>query len=153
MTIIRRGNSLFLRKRVPTRYRRIETRTIVHLSLHTDTGAIAAQKAPRVWSEMIEAWEAKLKGDTGGAEARFAAARELAHIRGVRYLSADAVARLPIEDVLDRTEAVMRASKRGKIDHPPVSGKLSAALLFLYFSGGRDRTMTWDIHRNARRLC
>jgi transposase len=36
---------------------------------------------------------------------------------------------------------------------PPVSGKLSAALLFLYFSGGRDRTMTWDIHRNARRLC
>jgi hypothetical protein len=36
---------------------------------------------------------------------------------------------------------------------PPVSGKLSAAPFFLYFSGGRDRTMTWDIHRNARRLC
>ena len=36
---------------------------------------------------------------------------------------------------------------------PPVSGKLSAALLFLYFSGGRDRTMTWDIHWNARRQC
>ena len=36
---------------------------------------------------------------------------------------------------------------------PPVSGKLSAALLFLYFSGGRDRTMTWDIHRNEKRLC
>src|SRR5690554_3330195 len=33
---------------------------------------------------------------------------------------------------------------------PPVSGKLSAALLFLYFTGGRDRMMTWDIHRNAR---
>ena len=36
---------------------------------------------------------------------------------------------------------------------PPVSGKLSAALLFLYFSGGRDRTITWDIHRNANLLC
>ena len=24
---------------------------------------------------------------------------------------------------------------------------------FLYFSGGRDRTMTWDIHRNAGQLC
>ncbi|WP_143520815.1 IS110 family transposase [Puniceibacterium antarcticum] len=35
----------------------------------------------------------------------------------------------------------------------PQSGKLSAALLFLYFSGGRDRTMTWDIHRNEKRLC
>jgi hypothetical protein len=35
---------------------------------------------------------------------------------------------------------------------PPVSGMLSAALLFLYFSGGRDRTMTWDIHRNEKPL-
>jgi hypothetical protein len=39
------------------------------------------------------------------------------------------------------------------VGEPPVSGKLSAALLFLYFSGGRDRTMIWDIHRNERQLC
>ena len=39
------------------------------------------------------------------------------------------------------------------LEDPPVSGKLSAALLFLYFSGGRDRTMIWDIHWNARRQC
>ena len=37
--------------------------------------------------------------------------------------------------------------------YPPVSGKLSAALLFLYLSGGRDRMMVWDIHRNAKLLC
>ena len=36
---------------------------------------------------------------------------------------------------------------------PLMSGKLSAALLFLYFSGGRDRTMTWHIHRNENQLC
>jgi len=24
---------------------------------------------------------------------------------------------------------------------------------FLYFSGGRDRTMTWDIHQNENWLC
>jgi hypothetical protein len=36
---------------------------------------------------------------------------------------------------------------------PPMSGKLSAALLFLYFIGGRDRMMIWDIHRNEKRLC
>jgi len=34
---------------------------------------------------------------------------------------------------------------------PPLSGKLSAALFFLYLSGGRDRTMTWDIHRVTSR--
>jgi hypothetical protein len=43
--------------------------------------------------------------------------------------------------------------KSGKRNRPPVSGKLSAALLFLYLSGGRDRTMTWDIHQNENRLC
>ena len=37
--------------------------------------------------------------------------------------------------------------------YPPMSGKLSAALLFLYFIGGRDRMMIWDIHRNEKRLC
>ena len=40
-----------------------------------------------------------------------------------------------------------------EVGSPPMSGKLSAALHFLYFLGGWDRTMTWDIHRNARRLC
>ncbi len=39
------------------------------------------------------------------------------------------------------------------LGRPPVPGKLSAALLLLYFSGGRDRTMTWDIHRTVRLRC
>jgi hypothetical protein len=38
-------------------------------------------------------------------------------------------------------------------DGPPVSGMLSAALLFLYFLGGRDRAKTWDIHRNENQRC
>ena len=40
-----------------------------------------------------------------------------------------------------------------RLGFPPVSWKLSAALLFLYLSGGRDRTMVWDIHRNVKLLC
>jgi len=36
---------------------------------------------------------------------------------------------------------------------PPVSGKLSAALLLLYFSGGRDTMKTRDIHRKVRLRC
>ena len=50
-------------------------------------------------------------------------------------------------------EEVIEAGKSYMTHDPPVSGKLSAALLFLYFSGGRDRTMIWDTHQNARRLC
>ncbi len=42
-----------------------------------------------------------------------------------------------------------------QLDHPrpPVSALLSAVLLFLYVSAGRDRTMIWDIHWNEDRLC
>jgi hypothetical protein len=35
---------------------------------------------------------------------------------------------------------------------PPVSWKLSAVLLFLYFLRVRDRAMIWDIHWNEGRL-
>lgn len=82
---------------------------------------------------------------------------------------------LPLPDGSSDDMAVMRGSFRGRRGStlivegvaqataagmnpqlgqwPPVSGELSAALLFLYFSGGRDRTMIWDIHRNARLPC
>lgn len=116
MKFVRRGKSLFLRKCAPVRYVRIGTRGIVHISLHTDTEAIAAQKALRVWSEMIDAWEAKLKGEHGTATNLFAAARDLAHLRGHRYLPASAVAHLPLSEILDRTEAAMRSGKPGQPD-------------------------------------
>ena len=66
-------------------------------------------------------------------------------------------ARKLIEQAINVELATLMAAFSGeKLEDgraPPVSGMLSAALLFLYFSGGRDRMMIWDIHRNARRLC
>ena len=38
-------------------------------------------------------------------------------------------------------------------DVPPCVREVVRCSTFLYFSGGRDRTMTWDIHRNARLRC
>ena len=66
--------------------------------------------------------------------------------------------RRPTLDEIDRLLAYFMEThtrdKRSLPMHiPPVSGMLSAALLFLYFSGGRDRMMIWDIHRNENRLC
>ena len=55
---------------------------------------------------MIEAWEARLAGDVSDAEQRFAAARDLAAVRGFRYLRASQVADLPHDDLLQRIEAV-----------------------------------------------
>jgi hypothetical protein len=81
-----RGKSFQLYKRVPKRYASIESRTFVWLSLHTDSKSLAEGKATGAWSQFIEAWEARLAGDQVDAVKRFDAARELAAVRGFRYL-------------------------------------------------------------------
>lgn len=113
--IIRRGDHWYIRRRVPTRYASIEPRTIVHLSLFTDSREIAEGKAGQVWAETIEAWEAKLEGRDAASTERMASARNLAQRRGYRYLSAPDVARLPIEELMGRIEAVVDG--RGRVDH------------------------------------
>ncbi|TJZ85850.1 integrase [Paracoccus hibiscisoli] len=111
-TIILRENTWHIRKRVPVRYSAVEPRTIVHISLHTDSRALAQSKAGDVWREMLEAWEAKLVGQDKAAEDRMAAARNLAQRRGYRYLSAPDVAQLPVADLLTRLESTVDGAGR-----------------------------------------
>lgn len=70
---------------------------MVWISLHTDSLSTAEVKAAAVWDQFIAGLEAKLAGDTNDAEARFAAAHDLAAARGFRYLRADKVAQLPLD--------------------------------------------------------
>jgi integrase len=115
MAIKRRGKTLSLYKRVPKRYASIEPRKFVWLALHTDSETVAHSKAGPAWDALIEGWEAKLAGDTSDAEQRFAAARELAAVRGFRYMRADQVAKLPTDELLERVAAI-----GGTDDHPDV---------------------------------
>lgn len=55
---------------------------------------------------MIEGWEARLAGDSADAEARFAAVQEAAAVRGFRYLDVDRVKRLPVNELVERVEAI-----------------------------------------------
>ncbi|WP_370630884.1 hypothetical protein [Maritimibacter sp. DP1N21-5] len=90
---------------MPRRYAKVEDRSFVKLSLKTDSRAEAELKATAAWRELIEGWEARLAGDTADAEARFVAALEIAHRRGFRFLRAEKVARLPVEEIVERVEA------------------------------------------------
>lgn len=153
MTIMKRGSTYHLRKRVPLRYSRVEPREIVGISLHTDSLSAAKVKADVAWQHMIEAWEARLAGDTSDAERRFEAARELAAIRGFRYLPAADVAKLPTEDLLARVEAVPErkgqpdkreaAAILGGASEPPIT--VSRALeLYWGLAGDRSRGKSED---------
>ncbi|RCW77734.1 DUF6538 domain-containing protein [Paracoccus lutimaris] len=114
ITPILRGDTYYLRKRVPIRYASVEPKELVHISLATDSFDVARRKAPEVWAQMIEAWEAKIDGHDTDGDVRMKAARSLAQRRGYRYLDAPDVARLPLEDVLQRIESIM--DKRGRLD-------------------------------------
>ena len=149
MTIMKRGSTYHLRKRVPRRYQDVEERKSVWVSLHTDSLTVAKQKADAAWQHIVEGWEARLAGDTSDAEKRFEAAKNLAAVRGFRYLPAPRVAELPREDLLARIEAVperkdgepdMRetAALMGGVSTPPLT---VTRALELYWGLVADKTL------------
>lgn len=111
MSVFKRGGTYQLRKRVPRRYQSVETRSSIWISLHTDSATIAKLKADQAWTQLVEMWEARLAGKSDDADARYAAVQELARVRGFRYLEVDAVAKLPVEAIIDRVEAVPDAGE------------------------------------------
>lgn len=125
MTVVNRGSSYYLRKRVPRRYQRVEEREIIFMSLHTDSESIANTKAEKIWADMIEAWEAKLDGDDADAFQRMEAARNLAAKRGYRFLTVDKVAKLPADELVERVEATIKPS--GKVDRLEAEALLGGA--------------------------
>ncbi len=102
----RGGTTLHMRKRVPSRYKAVEHRESVWISLHTDSETVAKAKAPKVWADMIDAWEAMLDGMSSEGEKRMAAARNLAARRGFRFMAVQDVADLPWQQLMDRLRAV-----------------------------------------------
>lgn len=146
MSLMRRGSVFYIRRRVPKRFATVEKRTELWLSLHTDSETQAKIKAPLIWAEQIEAWEARLAGDTSDAEARFEAAAELAQRRGYRYLTAEKVAELPRSELLERVETVAEqrhdpqeaAALLGGVAEPPITVERA---LELYWPLAKDRTV------------
>jgi integrase len=143
--------TLYLYKRVPKRYASVELRRFIWISLHTDSPTEAKTKEAATWGQMVAAWEAKLAGDSTDADQRFAAARDLAEARGFRYMRADQVAKLPIEDLRDRFAAVP-----GFKDQPDAPDMIEAAAVLggakqpgltvskaleLYWTLAKDKTL------------
>ena len=148
MSIVKRGSTFQLRRRVPQRYRTVEPRAVVWISLHTDSETVARSKADRAWGNLVEAWEARLAGDTEDAEARHAAAHELARIRGFRDLDVGLVSRLPVDELVARVEAI--GGRRAAPDTVEASALLGTVpapsltlekALDLYWGLAREKTL------------
>lgn len=123
MNIIRRANTLHLRRRVPLRYRSVESREFVSVSLKTENRAEAVTKAAAAWERLLAGWEAMLSGDTSQAEAFQEAARNLCAARGFRYLPPAEVAKLPLDQIIARAETIRVADgKPNRLDTAAVLG-------------------------------
>jgi integrase len=143
-----RSETYHMRKRVPLRFRSIDDRFVVHMSLHTSSEILAYQKAEAAWNDMLIGWEAQLAGLPEDAEARFEAAKDVAASRGLQYLPTARVARLPRDELLQRVEAipvrreqpdmVVAAAVLGGVDDPGIT--VTRAMQF-YWSFARDKTL------------
>ena len=146
MSVMRRGSVFYIRRRVPARFAAVDTRDEIWLSLHTDSETQAKAKEALIWAEQIEAWEARLAGDTEDAELRFQAATELAQRRGYRYLTVEKVATLPRAELLSRIETVdaqrsepqEAAALLGGVAEPPITVQRA---LELYWPLAKDRVV------------
>lgn len=143
-----KGGQLSLYKRVPARYASIEPRRFVWVALNTDSMTHATRKGDAVWSEMVEAWESKLAGDSQDAEARFESARNLAAMRGFRFLPVERVAQMPLHELRDRMAAV--STRKGELDMIEAQAVLGGAqepaltitgALDAYWSLAREKTL------------
>ena len=148
MSVVMREGTFHLRKRVPRRYAEVESRDTIWLSLHTDSESIARSKADRAWVQLTEVWEARLAGDSSEAQERYAAAQELARVRGFRYLDRADVAHLPVDQIMKRVDAVPVSGARsdaveatallGAAEKPKITVE---AALELYWSLARERVL------------
>ncbi len=144
MSITLRGSTYHLVKRVPRRYHDIETRKTIWISLHTDSKSEADNKAKQAWDEMIAAWEARLAGNDDDAFKRYEAAQALAQARGFRFRDADVVAKLPIEELLERVEAIPETNgKPDTVEARALLGTIDRPKLTI--EGALD--LYWDLAR------
>lgn len=125
MTILKRGKSYSLKKRVPLEYRSVEPRVEIWISLKTDSPKEAAAKAVDVWAQMLEGWQAMLSGNSDDAAERYKAARDIAKQRGFRFLPVDRVAALPIGEIIARVNAAKGPD--GRLDMTLAAGVLGTA--------------------------
>lgn len=154
MTLILRGATFYLKRRVPIRYRSVETRPWVVVSLKTDSRREAEAKAAQVWDQHKLGWEARLKGHDADALARFEAAKELAQAYGFRYATARQVARQPLAEIAGRVKAVQGSSGKLRkqdaaallgLDKPP---RLTVnAALDIFWKLAEERTHGKDLNQ------
>lgn len=112
--------------RVPRRYGRIEPRSEIHRSLRTDSEREARARLPAAEAAILAELDARLSmGQPQQPSDVFSAAVALAGTRGFAYHTAKDLANGPLEEILERLDAIksadtpeMKQALLGGVDEP-----------------------------------
>lgn len=108
-TIKLRGKTFSLRWRVPARYREVERRERVWVSLKTADASEARMRAPAAKADLIDAWERALgRQEDETVTGRFARLVEIAQRLGHHHKTIAEVAEGPIDDLVARIETLQK---------------------------------------------
>ena len=107
--LTKRKQTWHLRMRVPRRYRAIESRSEITRSLRTTSRKEAFVRLLTVEAIVIAELDARLAmTEPGNSSEAYAAGIALAASRGITYLPVQELAQSPMEDILERIEALKR---------------------------------------------
>ena len=119
-------------RRVPARFKDVDKRTFVDLSLETRDLEKAERLKPQIAREVERRWAALKRGRGQDADDQFAAAVELAKLEGFEYRMVGDVARGPLEDVLRRLERLEQLSPSlGTLNMEPAPYEACTAASYL----------------------
>lgn len=103
----KRGGQWYLRWRVPARFREVECRPEINVSLKTDSPSLAADRAALMRMELTAEWERRLAsahGALGGEE--FGKILEMGEARGLGYTTTEKLLNGKIDELIERLDAV-----------------------------------------------
>lgn len=103
-SLMQRGGIWHLRRRVPERFKKLEPRKTICLTLRTDDREVAAQRAVQFWDEQLAEWEVGVAVGKRDSTDQVPKARALAERRGYRFLEPYKIARLTIPEIVERVE-------------------------------------------------
>jgi hypothetical protein len=107
--IEQRGRVYYLRKRVPSRYAAIESRTEVNLSLKTRDPYHDVECRNAIWAKLLHEWEAALAGhDAPASRAAYDGALAVLGDLGLPWRPMQQIAAGPIDDLLLRVERIAK---------------------------------------------
>jgi len=104
--ILKRGKWFYYKRRVPKEIQDYYDKTVIQTSLKTDSEQLAKQRATIFNSELERLWETLVLDNDQETSSKLSKAKHIARIHGFSYSPATHIANQPIEEIIQRVNAV-----------------------------------------------